>query len=181
MTAEVVLDGSAIEPATLAGSWRLLSYVRYTAENEPTYPFGRQPQGYLIYAPEGWMAVMIMPLLRRRYRRDADLADPFRWRLWLSWSRLLRLARYVGAATRYISYAGSYTVEGNRVSHHIKVCQMPGWIHTTQERTFELQDDRLVLTAEIAGVRQQFIWERLGGAACSPQSCRPGTLGRAHH
>jgi hypothetical protein len=158
----------------LAGSWKLLSYVRYTSENGPTYPFGRHPRGYLIYSAEGWMAVTIMPQQRRRYRRPADLADPFRWRSWLSWSRLLRLARYIGAATRYISYAGSYTVEGNRVTHHIEVCQMPSWIHTTQERTFEVQDNCLVLTAEIAGSRQQFVWERLAGPACSPQSYGPG-------
>lgn len=122
------------------------------------------------------MAVTIMPQQRRRYRRvpSSDLADPFRWLSWLSWPRLLRLARYVGAATRYISYTGSYTVVGDRVIHHIEVCQMPGWIHTAQERAFELQDDRLVLTAEIAGLRQQFVWERLAGAACSPQSCGPG-------
>ena len=83
-------------------------------------------------------------------------------RTWLSWQGLRRLVRYVLAATRYISYSGRYTVDGDRIIVRVEVSQMPGLVGTIQERTFRLENNRLVLKAETGWAHLRFIWERAG-------------------
>ncbi|HZS87668.1 MAG TPA: lipocalin-like domain-containing protein [Chloroflexota bacterium] len=151
----------------LIGTWRLVSYRTVRADGTIRYPFGNRARGYLIYTPEGRMVVTIMPQRRRAAAAppvDA-IADPFSVSSWLSWRRLVRLARYAVSATRYISYSGRYTVSGNTVIHHVEVSQMLGLLDTDQVRVFEIKDDSLLLTAQTPALRQDFEWERVPAEA----------------
>lgn len=151
-----------MSPHRLVGTWTLLSFETSTADKRIRYPFGRYPAGYLIYTADGWMSVAIMP--ERRWVSVPALGageQRASGRSWLSVRQLTRLARYVLSATRYISYSGPYVVDGDRVIHHVAVSQMPGWLQTAQERTVQVQDNRLVLIAETAGGCQRFVWERV--------------------
>ncbi len=146
----------------IVGTWRLQTYTRRVSGNKVSYPFGQHPRGYITYTPEGIMVTTVMPERRARGEvQHDDLADPIAVRSWLSVRRIKRLVRYVLAATRYISYSGRYTITEHTIIHHVEVSQMPGLIHTDQERTYELQGNRLVLTAHSATVTQQFTWERV--------------------
>src|SRR5438105_2637170 len=141
---------------SLAGTWKLVSYETCRAGKKVRHPFGARPRGYLTYTPDGFMSVAIMPQRRAPPTSARANVDPFRLRTWLSWRGLRRLARYVLTATVYISYSGRYTIAGETVIHHVEVSNMPGLIRTDQVRTYALQGHRLVLSADIAGVRQVF-------------------------
>jgi hypothetical protein len=41
------------------------------------------------------------------------------------------------AAAGYLSYAGSYTTEGDDVLHHIELSLMPNWVDRTERRHIE--------------------------------------------
>jgi hypothetical protein len=149
---------------SIVGIWRLVSYENRAAGTRVRTPFGRHPVGYLIYTADGWMSAAVMPESRGQPAPSGDdVTDPLRPRL--SWRRVWHTARRVLAATRYISYSGRYTVEGNTVVHHVEVSQMPGIIGSDQERTMELRAGFLVLTAETGDTNQQFVWERVAQEA----------------
>lgn len=155
---------------SLVGSWRLISYHTRALDTGVRYPFGEHARGYLIYTPEGLMSVAIMREGMQAVTPWDETANPFQVRSWLPVRRLLRLLRYILAATRYISYSGRYTVVGATVIHHVEVSQMPGLLQTNQERTFELRDNCLVLTAETVAIRQQLVWERVPSVATEDAS-----------
>jgi Lipocalin-like domain len=58
-------------------------------------------------------------------------------------------AETADAASGYIAYAGSFTVDeaASVVEHHVGVSLYPNWIGVTQKRLVDLQGDDLVLEA----------------------------------
>ncbi len=153
-----------MESTGLIGIWRIVSYELKTANGRVTRPFGSSPQGYIIYTAEGLMSVAIMPKWERQPTRQRDkVVNPYSVLSWLSWRRLRRLARFLFAATRYISYSGRYTVVEDTVIHHIDVSHLQSLIHTDQTREFHIHANSLVLVARICGTSQYFVWERVSG------------------
>ena len=72
----------------------------------------------------------------------------------------------VAAVDGYTSYCGRYKVEGGRVVHHIEVSLFPNWIGESQERSYELEGDRLTLSTPlmlVGGMQlsTHLIWERV--------------------
>ena len=49
------------------------------------------------------------------------------------------------AFSTYLSYCGTYEVEGDVVVHHIEMSLFPNWVGGEQRRQFEPSDDKLVL------------------------------------
>jgi hypothetical protein len=50
------------------------------------------------------------------------------------------------AALTYISYGGTYELDGDRVVHHLDFALFPDWIGTDLVRVVSWEDDQLVLT-----------------------------------
>jgi len=46
-----------------------------------------------------------------------------------------------------VAYAGRYTFHGNRIIHHVELSLFPSWVGTDQERSVELAEDRLTISA----------------------------------
>jgi hypothetical protein len=114
---------------SLVGTWRVTSYSRLTLEtNEVSRPFGENPSGYLQYSPGGHVVVFLsageMPKVKPPYS-DADQAAVF--------------SKIFGA------YAGTYSVEGNKVTHHVVASWRPEWIGGDQIRFVELNGDKLTI------------------------------------
>src|SRR6516164_5775677 len=87
---------------SLVGTWRLSSFSMLTLEtNEVSRPFGGNPIGYLQYSPGGHMVVFLsageMPKVSPPFS-EADQAAIY--------------GKMIGA------YAGTYSVDGNKVTHH---------------------------------------------------------------
>jgi hypothetical protein len=135
----------------LVGAWRLVSCELRTADGQVSYPFGRDPLGYILYSENGYMSVAFMSALRGRFSAgDIRGGSP---------------EEKVEAADSYLSYCGRYEIWGSRVIHHVEVSFFPNWVGLDQERLLRLEGDTLYLSTPpmlVAGQQQtsHLIWQR---------------------
>jgi hypothetical protein len=115
----------------LIGTYRLVDWVFTLDGVMPRHPFGADARGLLTYTADGhvWAALMHMnrPVLGTRSLLDASEHDQ------------------ASAAAGYLSYAGTYRVEGDEVVHHVEVSLFPDWIGEDQRRRFRFEGDELIL------------------------------------
>jgi len=111
----------------IVGSWKLVSYVsEELATGKTTAPLGEHPKGYLIYTPQGRMMGLLVHEKRSPPKVDEDR---------------INLHKYM------VSYSGRYTVEGDKVVHHVDVSWNEALSGSDQVRLFKLEGDRLTITA----------------------------------
>ncbi len=133
-------------PSSAPGSWSPGKSRSPTARF--TYLYGKDVVGYLIYTADGYMSAEIMDPDRRQSDPDfplepagaQTLPDPDRAR----------------AYSTYLSYCGTYTVEGDTVTHHVKAGLIPSWTGSEQPRRFRFDRGRLIIGAG----KHKLTWER---------------------
>lgn len=136
----------------ITGTWVLESWRRFDANGGVSAPFGEKPEGMLIYAPDGNMAVMMVP--RERPRLDTD--DP------LGGCESERARAYSSC----LAYVGRYHRDGETVVHELEASLFPNWSHTSQARPLVLdgqgQSQRLLLQVKDATGRltNEIAWRR---------------------
>jgi Lipocalin-like domain len=114
----------------LVGTWQLTSFSLIVLDTKETSrPYGDHPTGYIQYSPGGHMVMFLTagdlkPPASGSYT-DAERADVHRG--------------IVGA------YAGTYTVEGNKVTYHVLTSWRPEWIGRDQVRYFEINGTNLTI------------------------------------
>ncbi|HLJ67367.1 MAG TPA: lipocalin-like domain-containing protein [Chloroflexota bacterium] len=109
----------------LVGTWRLVSYCLRGSRDRVRYPYGEDARGYIIYSPDGYMAVSIMSAHRLPFA-GVDI--------------LRRTTEEAAAATRtYLSYCGTYEILPDRVVHHVELSLFPNWTGTRQERFYTIE------------------------------------------
>jgi len=81
--------------------------------------YSKDVVGYLIYTADGYMSAEIMD-------PDRQQSDP-NFPLEMAALQSLPDEDRARAYTTYLSYCGTYTVEGNRVTHHVKAGLIPSW------------------------------------------------------
>jgi hypothetical protein len=116
----------------LLGTWKLKSFVRQdvaTGERRPA--LGEHPEGYLGYAPDGRMYALFVAGSRAVPAGDQP-TDTERVQLHKS----------------MVSYAGTYTIAGDKVVHHIDIAWNNARLGSDQVRFFKIDGDRLTLTTE---------------------------------
>lgn len=66
------------------------------------------------------------------------------------------------------AYAGTYTVQGNKVIHHVEVAWSPSWVGSEQPREINLDNDTLTIrTQPIRNTREGkdyiylLVWKRV--------------------
>lgn len=122
----------------LIGTWELVEWDCLIDEAYHSHPFGEDAQGMLQYTAEGQMAAILM-------RRERPMFNV---------SSLAKGtdAEKMAAVNGYISYAGSYRAEGNKVIHSVKYSLFPNWIDTDLVRFIDWKDEggrpQLVLTTQ---------------------------------
>ena len=120
----------------LIGVWTLRKYSEVTEGLPPQYPFGHDPEGLLIYTPDGFVSALLMA----------------RGRPNLSGSGFAEGTpeEYTSAGKRFIGYSGGYEVDEVRsiVTHRPTVAFAPNMIGSFQHRLVDLAGDVLILTAE---------------------------------
>jgi hypothetical protein len=114
---------------SLVGTWRVTSYSRMTLDtNEVSRPFGENPIGYIQYSPGGHMIVFLsageMPKVNPPFS-DANQAAIY--------SKI------------FDAYAGTYSVDGIKVTHHIVASWRPDWVGGDQIRFVDLNGDKLTI------------------------------------
>lgn len=141
-----------MDSGALVGTWALESWEVVDSTGAVDQPFGKTPVGYIMYSPEGYMAVAFMPPGRPPFGA-ADI--------------LGGTPDEKGAAIgTYISYCGRYEVAGDRVRHHIELSLFPNWTGVTQERIVSLSGDTLCISTPpllIKGKVQtaHLVWKRV--------------------
>jgi hypothetical protein len=83
---------------------------------------GKSPTGYILFLPEGRMAVVITAESRKVPTTDQDRADLF---------------------NSLVAYTGKYRVDGDKWVTTVDVSANPAWVGTEQTRTFRLTGDQL--------------------------------------
>jgi hypothetical protein len=94
-----------VDGASLIGTWKLKSFVREdAAAGERHNQLGEHPEGYLGYAKDGRMYAIQVAADRVKPREQTPTDE-----------QALMLYRSM------IAYAGTYTLEGNKVTHHVDI------------------------------------------------------------
>ena len=144
-----------IDPARLAGTWRLRSWTSIGNDGSVTEPMGPAPEGLLVYTASGTMITTIGAPARPPITGGDILRGP--------------PVEIVAMATTFIAYSGTYRLDGDDVIHGVEMSLFPDWVGTHQRRHVTLSDDgsRLTLTADpmTLGGRtgaQRLGWERIG-------------------
>jgi Lipocalin-like domain len=129
----------------LIGTWKLISFVQEVAETgERSHAMGPHPDGYLSYAKDGRMSMIAVEADRIRPREAVPSAAE-------------RAQLYDTLA----AYAGTYTVEGNTVIHHVDISWNDGWTGTDQVRFFTLDGGTLTIKStptKSPGDGREVVW-----------------------
>lgn len=135
----------------IAGVWKLKSYSRRFLDTGEIRN-DLLPNAYILYSPGGYM-MSITVEENRQPPAGSILTDEERIRLF---------------KTIISAYAGSYTLEGDTVTHHVELSWNEAWTGTRQVRCFSVNGNTMTLetTPRTAGTdSRQFIntliWERV--------------------
>jgi hypothetical protein len=121
----------ADDSAKIHGIWRLVSFeVEFQATGERQNVRGKNPTGYIMFTPEGRMAVIITNEGRKPATTEQDRADLYK---------------------SLVAYTGLYRVEGDKWITKVDVSANPAWVGTEQTRSFKIDGNRL---QESTGVMQ---------------------------
>ena len=114
----------------LLGSWRMTSWMtRDVATGERQEALGRDPQGIVIYTPER----VIFFILKNNRKRPERLPPSDDEKIVLFDSMF--------------AYSGSYTVESDRVIHHVDMSWNEAWSGTEQVRFCSVDEHTLTYTS----------------------------------
>jgi hypothetical protein len=125
----IVAAANAAQPALaddrekLLGIWKLVSNeseIQDTGELRPVY--GKNPNGYIIFMPEGRMMTVITGEGRKVPKTDEERSA--------AWSTM-------------IAYTGIYRIEGDKFITKVDVSWNEAWTGTEQIRFFKLDGNRL--------------------------------------
>jgi hypothetical protein len=137
---------------SLLGTWKLKSYTVTTAAGETSTPYGEHPAGYLAYSADGRMQA-IGTSNGRIAPRDPAVTDEER----------------VALHNTMFAYAGTYSVEAGKVTHHVDISWNEVWNGTDQVRFYEVNGNTLTLTSRAidpasgAEARYVVVWEKVTG------------------
>lgn len=119
----------------LIGAWTLLSYVEQPVDGSPAqHPFGLQPQGLILYTPDGYMSAQL----------SAERRQPFAGGDWFKGTP----EEYTAQGSSYIAYTGAFEVDElqQTLAHRMFVSLYPNWVGQTQPRLCKIEGDILSLS-----------------------------------
>ena len=137
---------------SVVGSWSLVTWVEVETDSKAVHSvFGENPTGVITYTPDGRMSVFIIDPKRKPLAgpkaTDAEAVELYR---------------------TMIAYSGSYSIEGNKVTHKIEVSWNQAWTGTNQQRFVEVKDNQLTIKtppiiSPISGKESvsTLVWERV--------------------
>jgi len=124
-------SGSAQSKNAVVGTWKLVSATETTKKGEVRAAYGWQnPAGLLTYTADG----RIMAITTNGRRKPLSVSDNIG----------APAEERAEAFATMTAYAGSYTLNGNRVIHHIEVSSMPNAVNTDQVRLIHQPERQLL-------------------------------------
>jgi len=141
-----------VTPQVVVGTWRLVAVHSWNEKGEVNKePYGPHPTGLITYTADGRMSVLETYDGRKPLSADREAAP---------------VEERAAAFSTMVAYAGTYTLSGDKVIHHIEVSATPG-PNRDQVRFVSLQDrDHLTLRTPPLmrnGLREthEMVWERV--------------------
>ena len=131
-TGQTERKADAQDDNPLLGTWQLQSFTM----------FGDHPNGYLSYSLDGRMYAIIVE--GDRLKPHAAIPTDLE-KLYLQGS--------------IYAYAGTYTVDGDKVIHHVDIFWNQSWTGTDQVQFYKLDGDILTLTNADSGAI--LVWKKL--------------------
>lgn len=114
----------------LLGTWKLIAAVREEIPSGTKADFlGSSPTGYINYAPDGRM--MVLNVGNGRRKPVGANATP---------------AEAEALFRSMTSYGGTYTIDGNEITHHVDVSWNETWTGTKQKRIARFEGNRVYLS-----------------------------------
>ncbi|MFQ3619288.1 MAG: lipocalin-like domain-containing protein [Cyanobacteriota bacterium] len=139
----------------LVGTWTLVAIRAISADGsvDPA-AYGLAPIGRLTYTADGYMTVLFArgdrPPLSGNPTSPFDLAA-------------VPASERAQAFSSFSAYAGTYTLAGSIVTHHVAIASLPNRTGTDLVRIVALEGDRLTLKTPPTetGISVELIWQRL--------------------
>jgi hypothetical protein len=117
------------DKAALLGIWKMISWTRNTvATGEVTDAMGADPIGYIAYHADGRM----MALVVSRHRAKPHGSVPSE-------------EEKVGLFDSMLAYSATYTLENDRVVHHVDAAWNPAW-QIDLIRPYILDGNKLIIS-----------------------------------
>jgi hypothetical protein len=108
-----------MEKGRLLRTWRLTRSARIGEDGAVTYPWGESPIGFVTYTAD-FMSLQIMSADRRPL---------------------------TSVESSFVSYAGTYTVVGDTVFHHVHASSRSDWLGITLVRRAAFEGEALTLSS----------------------------------
>ena len=124
----------------LVGTWKLVSASSTTSTGErKEAPYGPSPVGFLTYTADGRVTALIT---------------------------LASLEEQAEAFKTFLAYAGRYTLNGDKVTHHIEISSIQNYVDKDLVRSVNFQGDQIILVTPPTPVHGkiqtvELIWQRL--------------------
>jgi hypothetical protein len=152
---------SAIPPAAsgysndkLVGTWKLVSASSTTLTGERSEsPYGAQPAGFLTYTGDGRVSALISYDGRKSLSFGGGSPE-----------------EQAEAFKTFLAYAGTYRLDGDKVTHHVEVSSIQNYVDKDLVRSVKFKDDQIILltpATRMNGKMQtiELVWQRLPAAS----------------
>jgi hypothetical protein len=133
----------------LLGTWRLVSF-QVERDGAVVRPVGDNPQGYLVYTPEGHVHVNFAARERRELFGPSADRGP-----------VLLETTEANTPLGFVGYSGTFEVRDGQVVHHAEFHVMPRLNGRVDPLLTVLDGDRLTLGTPRG---QQLEWQRVNSA-----------------
>ncbi len=122
--------GSVAQAAdSIVGTWRMISWSEQETESKTVHkPFGDKPLGLITFTADGRMMVMFTDPARKASAAP-KATDP----------------EAAGLYRSMVSYAGSYSLEGDKLTNKIEIAWNQAWNGTSQQRIVALAGHTLTV------------------------------------
>jgi Lipocalin-like domain len=154
---EIGMGTGAILPAAsghsndkLVGTWKLVSASSTTSTGERSEsPYGAQPSGFLTYTGDGRVSALISYDGRKSLSYGGGSPE-----------------EQAEAFKTFLAYAGTYRLDGDKVTHHVEVSSIQNYVDKDLVRSVKFEDDRIILRTpptRMNGKMQtiELVWQRL--------------------
>ena len=137
---------------TILGAWRLLSFRVHENDGRKVHPYGEDVTGLLLFEKNGYMSE-ICSGNRRPIVPGVDI-------------NLKTDAEKIAIAKDFSASSGRFELQEGKIIFHIEVSLLPALVGTAQERSYRLEDSRLILQAAPVWLGEKsfvanFTWERV--------------------
>jgi hypothetical protein len=124
------LPARSLSRDLILGSWKMTSWVtRDVATGERRDALGQNPRGMVMYTPE-----RVVFLITKNDRKRPEYLPP---------SDEEKIALF----DTMFAYSGGYTVEADRIVHHVDLSWNEAWSGTNQVRFCKIDGDLLTYTS----------------------------------